>query len=74
MAAQRTAIRAECKHRGWKLLAIHEDAGASAKSVSKRPGLAAALEEVESGRAAGKPDRLLARALPRCVHPYQSRE
>ncbi len=62
MAAQRSAIQTECTHRGWKLLAINEDAGASGKSVSKRPGLAAALEEVESGRAAGivvaKLDRL----------------
>ena len=38
LAAQRTAIQAECTHRGWKLLAIHEDAGASGKSVSKRRG------------------------------------
>ncbi len=62
MPAQRTAIQAECTHRGWKLLAIHEDAGASGKSVAKRPGLAAALEEAESGRAAAivvaKLDRL----------------
>jgi DNA invertase Pin-like site-specific DNA recombinase len=62
LAAQRTAIRNECNHRGWTVLAIHEDAGASGKSVARRPGLSAALEDVESGQAAGivvaKLDRL----------------
>ena len=62
LAAQRTAIDAECARRGWRVLAVHEDAGISGKTVGKRPGLAAALEDVESGRAAGivvaKLDRL----------------
>jgi len=62
LAAQRTAIQAECARRGWNLLAIREDAGASGKSVSKRPGLSAALDDLESGRVAGivvaKLDRL----------------
>ena len=31
--AQRAAIVAECERRGWELLAIHEDAGASGKSL-----------------------------------------
>lgn len=62
LAAQRSAITAECKHRGWHLLVVHEDAGVSGKSVKKRPGLLAALDAVESGVAGGivvaKLDRL----------------
>jgi DNA invertase Pin-like site-specific DNA recombinase len=62
LAAQRTAIEAECTRRGWSLTVIHEDAGISGKTVAKRPGLAAALDDVESGRAGGvvvaKLDRL----------------
>ena len=60
--AQREAIRSECQRRGWQLVAIHEDAGASGRSMRGRPGLEAALEAVESGDASGlvvsKLDRL----------------
>jgi DNA invertase Pin-like site-specific DNA recombinase len=59
--AQRRAIEAECKRRGWQLVETIEDAGYSAKDM-KRPGIKAALEELERGRAdalvAAKLDRL----------------
>ena len=62
LEAQRQAIRAECDRRGWNLVAIHEDAGASGKSLKHRPALAAAIEAVEAGEARGiivsKLDRL----------------
>jgi DNA invertase Pin-like site-specific DNA recombinase len=62
LAAQRTAIEAECATRGWTLTAIREDAGLSGKSVTNRPGLAAALYDVETGGVGGivvaKLDRL----------------
>lgn len=42
LAAQRTAITAECERRGWRLLGVYEDAGASGKSLEGRPQLAEA--------------------------------
>jgi len=51
LAAQRAAIAAEAERRGWTLLAVHEDAGASGKSLSGRLGLQAALGAVQSGEA-----------------------
>jgi len=60
LAAQRSAIKAECERRGWLLAAVHKDA-LSGKSMN-RPGLAAALEAVETGSASAivvaKLDRL----------------
>jgi len=50
LAGQREAIAAECRQRGWKLVEVREDAGFSGKSL-RRPGIRAALEAVESGRA-----------------------
>jgi DNA invertase Pin-like site-specific DNA recombinase len=50
LAAQREAIAAECRRRGWKLVEVREDAGFSGKSL-RRPSIRAALEAVESGRA-----------------------
>lgn len=44
MSAQREAIRRACEQRGWDLLPIYEDAGASAKSMRGREGLADCLE------------------------------
>jgi DNA invertase Pin-like site-specific DNA recombinase len=41
--AQRASILAECKHRGWTLVELIEDAGVSAKSLD-RPGMTHALE------------------------------
>jgi len=61
LEAQRRAIIAECKRRGWQLVEVIEDAGFSAKDL-KRPGIKAALEVLESGDAkalvAAKLDRL----------------
>ena len=62
LAAQKTAIETECATRGWTLTAISEDAGLSGKRLTNRPGLAAAIEDVESGGVGGiivaKLDRL----------------
>lgn len=62
LEAQRSAIAAECHQRGWILRAIHEDAGASGKTMNGRPALAAALTMVKAGEAEGivvaKLDRL----------------
>ncbi len=61
LEAQRRAIAAACKRRGWQLLELVEDAGLSAKDL-KRPGIEEALRVPESGDAqalvAAKPDRL----------------
>ena len=66
--AQRAAVTAEAERRGWELLDVLEDAGASGKSLN-RPGLAAALEAVENGDAkaiiVAKLDR-----LSRSVHDF----
>lgn len=51
LAAQRAAISAEVQRRGWSLVAVHEDAGASGKSLRGRPALAAALASIEAGEA-----------------------
>jgi DNA invertase Pin-like site-specific DNA recombinase len=60
LAAQETAIRAECDRRGWTLLALYSDT-LSGKTLA-RPGLTDALDAVETGAAAGiivaKLDRL----------------
>lgn len=62
LEAQRYAIRAECDRRGWILVAVLEDAGASGKSLNGRPALASALSMVSAGDAEGiivaKLDRL----------------
>ena len=62
LAAQRSAIKAECVRRGFDLARIYEDAAASAKSLDGRPALAEALDALASGEAAvlvvGKLDRL----------------
>ena len=60
LAAQEAAIRAECARRGWTLAALYSDT-LSGKTLA-RPGLAEALDAVESGAAGGiivaKLDRL----------------
>lgn len=62
LEAQRSAIRVECARRGWHLVGIREDAGASGKSVDGRPGLQEALTAADSGAVQGlvvaKLDRL----------------
>ena len=52
LAAQRAAIEAECRRRGWQLVEVIEDAGYSARDL-KRPGVQIALETLrrrEAGR------------------------
>jgi DNA invertase Pin-like site-specific DNA recombinase len=51
LAAQRAAIKAEAARRGWRLVTIYEDAGASGKSIRGRAGLERALGAVEGGEA-----------------------
>jgi DNA invertase Pin-like site-specific DNA recombinase len=51
LVAQRRAIQGEADRRGWELVEIFEDAGASGKLIHGRPGLSAALEALESHRA-----------------------
>lgn len=49
LRAQKDAIHRECQRRGLDLIAFHEDAGLSAKTL-KRPALEAALSELDSGQ------------------------
>lgn len=49
--AQRAAITAGCARRGWRLVEVFTDAGVSGKSLSGRPGMAAALSACDSGQA-----------------------
>lgn len=62
LAAQRSAIVAEVERRGWQLLGVFEDAGASGKALTGRLGLIEALASIEAGDADGlvvaKLDRL----------------
>jgi DNA invertase Pin-like site-specific DNA recombinase len=48
LAAQETAIRHECARRGIEVLAVHTDAGISAKTLD-RPALASALADLDAG-------------------------
>jgi DNA invertase Pin-like site-specific DNA recombinase len=50
LAAQRAAILAEAKRRGWAEVRIIEDAGYSAKDL-RRPGIRLALELLDAGEA-----------------------
>lgn len=51
VAAQRSAVKAECDRRGWELLAIvGEQAGASSATL-ERAGLQRALEQLDRGDA-----------------------
>lgn len=49
LRAQENAIRGECDRRGLQLIALHQDAGLSAKNL-KRPALESALLELETGQ------------------------
>jgi DNA invertase Pin-like site-specific DNA recombinase len=51
LGAQRAVIEAEAARRGWELVTVLVDAGASGKSLSGRPALAEALGLVRSGAA-----------------------
>jgi DNA invertase Pin-like site-specific DNA recombinase len=61
LEAQKAAIAAEARRRGWTIVETIEDAGYSAKDL-KRPGIKRALEELARGRAdalvVAKMDRL----------------
>jgi DNA invertase Pin-like site-specific DNA recombinase len=48
ISAQKKAIRAECDRRGLDLIALHTDAGVSAKNL-KRPALTCALAKLDEG-------------------------
>lgn len=50
LEAQREAIEADCKRRGWELVGVIEDAGESGGD-GDRPGLRAALERIADGEA-----------------------
>jgi DNA invertase Pin-like site-specific DNA recombinase len=45
--AQRAAIEAACRARGWQLVAVEEDRGVSGRALGNRPGLHAALAAAE---------------------------
>lgn len=48
---QEAMIRAECERRGWHLAAVYVEQDVSGRrSLAKRPGLQAALEDIERGR------------------------
>ncbi|HET7386184.1 MAG TPA: recombinase family protein [Nocardioidaceae bacterium] len=49
--AQKAAINAEVERRGWQLVEVFTDAGASGKSLDGRPALTDALRAVETGEA-----------------------
>jgi DNA invertase Pin-like site-specific DNA recombinase len=61
LEAQRQAILAECRRRGWQLVEVLEDAGYSAKDM-RRPGVQEALRVLKAGEASAlvvaKLDRL----------------
>src|SRR4051795_13610563 len=50
LEAQRRAIQAECRRRGWELVETIEDCGYSAKDL-RRPGVKEALRTLEAGEA-----------------------
>ena len=62
LEVQRATIEAECARRGWELVEIIEDAGASGRSMKRRPGIKRALNTLATGDAevlmASKLDRL----------------
>lgn len=51
LEAQEHALRLAAERKGWEVVTVLTDAGASGKSLSGRPALAEALELVESGAA-----------------------
>lgn len=50
LASQREAITRSARTRGWKVVEVFEDAGASGRDL-RRPAVKAALEALRSGRA-----------------------
>ena len=52
LAAQEKSIRDACEYRGWELLRVESDPGASGKSL-KRPGLMRAIAACKAGETSG---------------------
>ncbi len=71
MEAQRRTLHLECERRAWNLLEVFEDAGASGKSLGKRPALDLALGALRAGRAdalvVAKLDRLSRSLIDFCA-------
>ena len=68
LAAQRAAIEAVAAVRGWTITDWYEDGGVSGgKAPHQRPGLAAALEAVQSGQA----ERLIVAKIDRLSRKFR---
>ena len=68
LAAQRNAIEAVAAVRGWTITAWHEDGGVSGgKAPHQRPGLAGALDAVQTGRA----ERLIVAKIDRLSRRFR---
>ncbi|OBB21104.1 resolvase [Mycolicibacterium setense] len=68
LAAQRTAIETLAAARGWTITAWHEDGGVSGgKAPHQRPGLAAALDAVQTGQA----ERLVVHKVDRLSRKFR---
>lgn len=68
IAAQRTAIEATAAHKGWTITDWFEDTGVSGgKAPHQRPGLAAALNAVQSGQA----ERLIVSKIDRLSRKFR---
>ena len=68
LAAQRNAIEAVAAVRGWTITAWHEDGGVSGgKAPHQRPGLASALDAVQTGRA----ERLIVAKIDRLSRRFR---
>lgn len=68
LAAQRSAIEAVAAVRGWTITAWHEDGGVSGgKPPHQRPGLAAALDAVQTGQA----ERLIVAKIDRLSRKFR---
>lgn len=68
LAAQRSAIEAVAAARGWTITTWHEDGGVSGeKAPHQRPGLAAALEAVQTGLA----ERLVVAKIDRLSRKFR---
>lgn len=68
LAAQRTAIETVASARGWVITAWHEDGGVSGgKAPHQRPGLAAALDAVQTGQT----ERLIVAKIDRLSRKFR---
>ena len=68
LAAQRNAIEAVAAVRGWTITAWHEDGGVSGgKAPHQRPGLAGALDAVQTGQA----ERLIVAKIDRLSRRFR---